>query len=216
MPVPDAVIFANTDGEILTYGNVRMLDGDERLRALKKRFDHWLIRQTDALIAKDEAGKGLINAPFPLVIMSCVALETLGCVFFDDGVKREDTKEVFEKAAIFTDPELKGPMVKGFMQKMRLLWPNSDLKGVKSASDVIYKFFRNSMFHGYRARGAYITGEIDPKAWGYDEGYILVHPDNFWRMVRDNGYTRMFEAVFSEKNPEMGASAHKYISGLLE
>ena len=131
-------------------------------------------------------------------------------------MKREETKEVFEKAAIFTDPELKGPMIKGFFGKMRSLWPKSDLKDVQSASDVIYKFFRNSMFHGYRARGAYITGEIDPKAWAYDEGYILIHPDNFWRMVRDSGYTRMFEAVLSGKNPEMGVSAHKYIDELLE
>jgi hypothetical protein len=214
MPVPDAVRFAHTDSEILTYGDVRKLVGEQRLLALKKRFDHWLIRQTNELSKRDESGTGLVDAPFPLLILSCVTLETLGGVFFDDGAKREE-REVFEKAAIFSDSKLKGPMIKGFLAKMRSLWPGSDLSGVQSASDVIYKFFRNSMIHGYRARGAYITGKIHPKAWAYDDGYILIHPDNFWRMVRDSGYGRMFEAVLSRKNPEMTASAHKYMDELL-
>lgn len=215
MPVPDSVRFAHTDSEILNYGDVRKLSCDDRLRALKKRFDYWLIRQTDALIAKDAAGNGLVDAPFPVVIMSCVTLETMGSVFFDDGIKRDETKDVFERAAIFTDPKLKGPMIKGVVGKMRALWPNSDLKDVQSASDVIYKFFRNSMFHGYRARGAYITGEINPKAWDYGDGFLLIHPDNFWKMVRDAGYTRMFEAALSGKNPDMHASAHRYVDELL-
>lgn len=215
MPVPDPIRFAHTDNEILTYGDIRMLAGDERIRALKKRFDHWLIKQTDALIAKDESGNDLVNAPFPLVIMSCVALETLGSVFFDDGQKRDETKKAFEKAAIFTDSGLKGPMVKGFRGKMRKLWPNSDLTDVQSASDVIYKFFRNSMFHAYCARGVYITGDMGQKAWSYGEGYILIHPNNFWEMVRDCGYTRIFEAALSGEHAGLNTSAQKYINELL-
>lgn len=215
MPVPDHVRFAHTAAEIITYGDVRKLSPADQIIALKKRFDYWLIGQIEPLAAKDHADNSLIDAPFPLVILSCVTLETLGSVFFDQGAKKEETRETFEKAAIFTDKNLKGPMEKGFKGKMRELWPNSELDEVGSASDVIYKFFRNSMLHGYRAKGVYLSGTIEPHPWAYDDGFIVIHPTCFWKMVRDGGYSRMFQAVLVEHNAEMEASARKYIQEML-
>jgi hypothetical protein len=89
------------------------------------------------------------------------------------------------------------------------------LDEVDSASDVIYKFFRNSMFHGYRAKGAYLTGSIDDVPWAYGDGFLLIHPVNFWKMVRDDGYKKMFQVVLNEQNAGMKASADKYIEELL-
>lgn len=96
---------------------------------------------------------------------------------------------------------------------MRALWPNSELDEVYSASDVIYKFFRNSMLHRYRAKGVYLSGAIEPNQWKYEDGYIVIHPVYFWLMVKD-GYSRIFAAMLGKKEAAMESSAHRCIQDM--
>ena len=50
MPVPDHVIFGpNPPDEKFTYGQIRILEGDDRYSALKHRLDTFLIAQINGL-----------------------------------------------------------------------------------------------------------------------------------------------------------------------
>ena len=82
MPVPDSVIFgpASESGEF-TYGAVRKLQEEEQLRALQLRLGKFFISQVDEL-AKPAGGPSKVYSPFPLFLMTCVGMETLGKVFF--------------------------------------------------------------------------------------------------------------------------------------
>jgi len=215
MAVPDAVRFANTGTEVLTYGDVRGLDNDKRLFALKKRLDHWLVGQIDPLTRKDEKGEHVVYCPFPLVMLTCVTIETLGSIFFSGGVEKDETRDIFESAAIYMDKGLKGPMEKGFKGKMRNYWTNDQLKTIESASDVIYKFFRNCMLHSYRAKGVFIGVRKDSPPWEYGDGFLVIEPWKFWELVRVNGYEKMFDEALSGKSASMRSSAIVYLEKML-
>ena len=90
MPVPDEVIFgpAHPSGQ-LTYGRVRALVGDDRYWALKRRLDSFLVEQTNEL-GKPEGGSSNVYAPFPLFLLTCVAVETLGKVLHRPAQKMGD------------------------------------------------------------------------------------------------------------------------------
>lgn len=110
MSVPNEVLFAHVGTDVVTYDDARKQGPDDQILALKERLDHWLIGRIDPLAAKDVTGDSLVDAPLPLVILSCITLETLGSVFFDQSVNEGETRETFQKAAIYTDSKLKGPM----------------------------------------------------------------------------------------------------------
>ena len=56
MPVPDEVVFGHdTRTGAMTYGDVRSLDDEGKLRALKRRLDTFFIVQVDEL-GKAEKG----------------------------------------------------------------------------------------------------------------------------------------------------------------
>jgi len=213
MPVPNEVVFANDRNQIITYGQVRQFDEARRLHALRKRLDYWLLDQIDPLCRRSETGDLIIYSPFPLAILSCITIETLGNVFF--GVPKGTEKQVFERAAIYLDQKLKSPMKKGFLEKLKNLWPGSGLKETRSASDVLYKFFRNTMAHGYYAKSVFLTADIDPDPWRYDEGFLQLHPWNFWKLVRERGYERMFSEILDDKNESMRHCALVYIDVLM-
>jgi hypothetical protein len=213
MAVPNTVIFADNGTEKITYGDVRGYDDSTRLRALRMRLDYWLVAQIDPLAAKTN-GELKVYCPFPLVILSCITIETLGAIFFSRPDEKLENKEVFERAAIYIDKRLKRPMQKGFFAKMKALFAQGKGPQPQSASDVLYKFFRNTMVHGYHARGVYMTVDIEPDAWRYDAGFLRLHPWNFWQLVRD-GYAAMFNDVSVQGNLQMRQYALAYISILL-
>jgi hypothetical protein len=71
MAIPDETFFAI---EGITFGHLRNSNStDERIQLLKKRLDSFFIGQIDAL--------GM-SSPFVKAIMSCIAIETLGSIFF--------------------------------------------------------------------------------------------------------------------------------------
>jgi len=82
MAVPDSVCFGPAEnGEELNYGQVRALAEDEQFCALNRRFDSFFVSQVDEL-ARIENNKRLVYSPFPLFLMTCVGIETLGKILF--------------------------------------------------------------------------------------------------------------------------------------
>lgn len=85
MPIPDTVIFGpSPDGTPVTYGDIRALDCDQQLASLKRRLDLWLIGQSQQL-SRGPDGVTKVYSPFPLSVMTCVACEATGQVFYGNN-----------------------------------------------------------------------------------------------------------------------------------
>jgi len=70
MAIPDTTYFGPDN---ITFGDVRIAKSPlEKIEFLKKRLDSFFIYQIDALDRR---------SPFPLEIMCCIAIETLGAIF---------------------------------------------------------------------------------------------------------------------------------------
>jgi hypothetical protein len=90
MPIPDEVVFGPDPGTgKLTYGEVRKLDDEGKLKALKRRLDGFFVAQVDEL-GKTETGPAKVYSPFPLALLTCVGIETLGQVMYHDESKGKD------------------------------------------------------------------------------------------------------------------------------
>ena len=82
MPVPDHVIFGpdNSSGRF-TYGEVRAMAQFDQHHALKGRMDTFFIAQVKELAKSDDDSRK-VYAPFPLFLLTCVGIETLGKVLY--------------------------------------------------------------------------------------------------------------------------------------
>lgn len=208
MPVPDDTVFGPkpNDGN-QTYGEVREQNEQQRIQSLKLRLDDWLIAQTGHSV----------KAPFSLALLTCVAIECLGHVFLSPiGKSKDDGQRVFKDVMGKVDPRFNCPMEKGFLKALKQRWPRLEFRQGMYASDVVWKFFRTSMSHGYRARGVYLTGD-ETSAWKYADGYLKLNPFWLWKELQ-----RVYEGLFNEAlneelrdNPSRKSSV-RYIEDLLD
>jgi hypothetical protein len=203
MPVPGDVIFGPASGgKHMTFDRVRSMSNEERVVQLKRRLDTFLIAQIRELGRVDGKAKK-VYSPFPLAVMSCVAAETIGRIFFLPSLKvdsDERSRACFRQVMKQVDRKLYGPMRRGFKEQLRKRWPDDDLTELKSAADVMYKFFRNTMTHGYAGRGVYLT-EDATDSWDYKEGFLVLHPYWYWEAV-ERVYEELFARALSRSGPE--------------
>jgi hypothetical protein len=172
--VPGHVIFANDNGTKYTYDDVRAQSEAERLQSLKVRLDGWLIGQMAPLGNKE------VYSPFPLGIMTCVAIESTAHIFLRCEEKTDDGRTLFYAFLLLMDQTFKPPMQKGFLKSMRKRWPDLDFSDCKSVPDILYKSFRNKLTHAYRSYGVYIT-EDETDTWNYGDGFLHLNPYWFWQ-----------------------------------
>jgi len=195
VPVPGYIIFGpNEHGQDITVADVRALPLAERTLALKRRLDRLLVGQIDEL-AKVQNGSRVVYSPFPLAVLTCVAIETVGQVFH--GPSKDDPKEAFVWMANRIDRMLSRKPPKAFKTAATVRWPNKKNQKFDSYSDVIYHFFRNTLIHGYHGRGVYLT-EDETQTWSPDDGFLYVNPYWFWTAFR-----RVYDELFREldENP---------------
>ena len=212
--IPDRIIFGpGPNGGTLTFAQVRTQNEQQRINSLKLRLDTFSIAQIGNLATKDELDQFKVYSPFPLAIMSCVAIESTGQIFVAQSIRSDDPRCCFREVTKRIDKKLYGPMQQGFKSKMRSRWPDSDLSGCHSASDVIFKFFRNSMIHGYRAFGVYLT-EDETRDWKYDDGFILLNPYWLWPSFVQV-YEQFFELALQPDNKYVRRSCLQYINKML-
>lgn len=87
MPVPDNTYFGEKpEGGGIKYGEVRkIVDEQRKLEILKYRLDPLLIRQVNelSLMADDKNRK--VYSPFPLTVLTLLAIETIGHVINGSG-----------------------------------------------------------------------------------------------------------------------------------
>lgn len=211
MPIPDNVAFApKTNGEDIFYSTVRNCQNDfQKIKYLKARLDDWFVNHIEPL--------SNANSAFPLAIMTCIGIETIGQIF----IKPITTKQnrYFVGAIAKIDQKFSKKFDMRFQEKFEEMWSKEPFEGeekelkINNNAELIYTFFRNTMIHGYKAKGVYLdlneNLEFETK-----EGYLILNPKWFW-----NKFKLCYEKLFKEALSNADKSEHKqsiaYINKLI-
>ena len=194
--VPDKVIFG-IDGlnNPIDYGYIRQItDDNELITLLRLRLRVFFIDQVQILQNSPSA--------FPLATMTCVGIETLGEIFINEN--KDDASFQFVETLKNVHQMFGRKPNKKFDKKLQTIWAEKDLKNVDSFGKIVYRFFRNTMIHGYQAKGMFLSYE-DTNNIEIDEefAFLKINPDWFW-----NNFKTYFENQFvsvgktQENNPE--------------
>ncbi len=223
MPLPDKTYFGNrTDTEFgITYGEVRMVtEEQEKLILLKRRFDALLIGQINELTLFNEEGKRRVYSPFPLTILTFVAIETIGRVISDwEKIKKESendqVKNIVTPIYQMMDINLSYKPTKKFYEAFEALHGFEDKKSIRKYSDVIHKYQRNTFTHGYQSKGVYLTEQIEEAILIQEsEGCLYINPFSFWELFKKT-YTEVFESILKKSNKDWRSNALNYFHNLL-
>jgi hypothetical protein len=216
MPVPDDVIFGPAEGGgASNYGQIRAMSESDRRKALKRRLDSWLIDQTSELLF-DKSGERKVYAPFPLVVMSCIAIESLGQIFF--GARNRNSegvqKDCFVAIAKQIDQKFSRQLTLEFKEKLSRRWPGKDFAECNNFADLLYKFFRNTLIHSYQGYGVYIT-EDDTPSCIESNGFIVINPNWLWNSVC-KCYSKLWKELdkAQDNNPRK-ISCNAYLNRIL-
>ena len=141
--IPNEVIFGpnpRPNGNNLTWGDMRsMLDDSGKIEALASRVQNYLI---DGIVNSARSAQ-----PFAAASLILVGIGSLGEIFFNliSEAKAEDANKTrFCSACNKLDQKLSRQLGKqkreAFAKRWGLIPPNS-------ASEILYRFFRNSIIH---------------------------------------------------------------------
>ena len=221
MPIPDKTFFGSQlDGKgAILFGEVRQITNeDEKLLLLKRRLEAYLISQIDPI-----ADSTQIYSPFPLTVLTCVAVETLGRVI-SPVVKWENDQhkqnEISKLASVSIygelDKKLTRPLTQVFKKSMQELWPkDKNVKSIKSYAELFHSYLRTSFMHGYRSKNVFLKAELE-EGWVIKDGFLIINPYWFWKE-----YKRVFEESFDkifdkkEKNNPHRVNALAYFHRLI-
>ena len=216
MPVPDEVIFGPDAGGSLNYGQVRALQGDKRYRALKRRLDSFLVEQTNVL-GKTAGGTCKVYSPFPLFLLTCVSIETLGkALHLPLHIQSEEDaqREGFLTVVGMFDHTLPRQLSKAEKAQYDILWGSGEHSKVRSKAHIIYRFGRHTMVHGFRGKGVYLTEGLDQ--WEFRDGAVVINPYWFWRTFL-SVYEKEWNELFleNEKTGSRKRSADQFLNEIL-
>lgn len=198
MPIPDKTIFGPhlSEKRGIAFGEVRQItDPDIKLQYLKIRLEGFLTTQIDNIEK--------IYAPFPMVVMTCIAVETLGRVIEpvnkyenDPKKKKEISKIVSVRAYGLLDKKLTRSLTKEFKKTMQANWPHDDIKGITSYAEMFHSYLRTSFMHGYRAKNVFISHKAE--SWVIENGFLIINPNWFWKSYKI-AFEESFEKIFDKK-----------------
>lgn len=219
MPVPDQVIFGPTsDKGQYTYGMVRDLVEAEQFKAIKLRIDNYFVDQVSEL-GEQEDGSQKVYSPFPLFLLSCVGVETVGRLFYGaepkEGKSKEDIqRDGFLNACKKIHQKFGRALPKEEKAAYDKLWGTNKHKEITSLAVLFYKLGRHTMMHGYQARGVFLTAEIDD--FQVSEGALVLNPWGFWNLFLKS-LESQWDSFFriTEQNDQQLASMRLYRDSLL-
>lgn len=184
MPVPDKVVFGPAPVGHYTYGHVRAMDEPAQFVAIRRRIETFFIAQVSEL-GVQSGGQKKVYAPFPLFLLGCVGVETLGRLFFGRVPREEENRqdvqrEGFVMACSKLHQKFGRTLPKDQKGAFDALWGEDAHADITSVSVLLYKLGRHTMVHGYQARGVFLTEKI--KDMEIEEGALVLNPYDFWRM----------------------------------
>jgi len=205
MPVPNDTIFGIDDEtyERITYGDVRKITDENKLiRLLQLRLDTFLFKQTEP-----------ITTSFPLICMSCVAIETLGQIFYKDN--KDDTSFRFTSVVGKFSQNFTRKFDADFKKRLGDLWvENKEISKINTLASLIYTYLRNTMIHGFQGRGVYLSFE-DTTCFIKTDGYLVLNPNWFWGKTK-NAYHDLFStALKGQKTTQERINCLTYIRKMI-
>lgn len=184
--IPDEIIFGiDTSGNGINYGFVRTIKNEnELINLLKLRLQVFFIDQVQHLQNSKSA--------FPLTTMTCIGIETLGEIFIKE--KKDDTSYQFVEIIKKVHQIFGRKPNKKYDEQLKKIWDEKDLTKIDNFGKLTYRFFRNTMIHGYQGKGVFLSYE-DTNSIVIDNAsaFIKINPDWFW----DN-FKEYFEKQFSQ------------------
>lgn len=203
MAIPDAVYFGPED---ITFGDVRAnIDPVVRLTYLQKRLDSFFINQIDQLENR---------SPFVKAVMCCIAMETLGSIFFKKE-KGDGQAALFTKVAAKIDQKLSRPLDRTFKENYSKQWPEKTKLEANTRAGILYSYLRNTMMHGYYAQGVYLTDQ-DGTTWAQFQGYLTLNPHWLWDQIKNQYLFFILTALNGKKDISYRSNALAYIEGILK
>lgn len=220
MPIPDKTFFGSKlDGTgAILFGEVcQITDEHDKLLLLKRRLEAYLTSQIDPI-----ADSTKIYSPFPLTVLTCIAVETLGRVISpisewekDKHKDKEISKLVSVRIYGELDKKLTRPLNQEFKASMQALWPNDKVKDIKSYAELFHSYLRTSFMHGYRSKNVFLKAELE-EGWAIKDGFLIINPYWFWKEYK-RVFEESFEKIFDkkEKNNPYRINALAYFHRLI-
>lgn len=215
--VPDEVNF----GPSITFGGVRELrktDVVGCISLLRDRLADRLIEQVEPREIKELAlERGIaFPKPFPLAVLACVGFEALGKIFFEEPANsRDNSHQQFVEALKLADPIFSVTYTEEFLAALKRLSAKSHPSNykVQNYGFLVFKFFRNSMIHGYRTSAVFLKHDMDLLV-RVEEGGIILNPNIFWEKFKQL-FNRLFDDVINNADSPYRECCQKYIDDML-
>lgn len=219
MPVPDSVIFGPSPPGANTYGDIRKLNEAEQFLAIRDRVSTFFNAQVSELGIQAD-GKKKVYSPFPLFLLTCIGIETLGHLFFArkamDGENKEEVqRESFLKACGKVHQKFSRGLPVDQKVAFDELWGEGEHQKNKTVALLIYRLGRHTMAHGYQSRGVYLT--VDHDDFEMIDGGLVLNPYKFWCFYL-NAYEKLWKDFLNgvQENDPCLASMRMYRDKLLK
>lgn len=212
--VPDETYFGPDERGIgISYGEVRISSPERKVQLLENRLRDLLLKQINKFAS---AAKGESYAPIPLVIMTCVAIETIGIILYryDNKSIEKEQRYCFKKVIDKFDQKFSRAVSKDFRALLQTRFSTEEIYKAESRSEIIYAYFRNTFIHGYFGRAVYVDETV--LKWEDGDGYLVLNPSWFWQRFIEV-FDELFREVHSNKEPTNSQvkSIHTYLDHLL-
>jgi hypothetical protein len=152
----------------------------ELIGLYQKRLERRLIGQTDCLTKK---------SPFVKATMTAIGLETIGEIFYQQA---SDDMPSFVHAIQDLDSAFKNIPEQGFIDGAKITYPELPIDKIPSYGHFLYRYFRNSMIHGFWGRAVFLSYE-DCDHFKIKDGYMVLNPDGFWELFK-----KLFHKLFQK------------------
>jgi len=169
---------------------LKSMDVVHRANAFKARMDRFFKEQVGMFAPPNTA------ADFPLVIMTCIGIETIGAYKYGD-VGRQSRKRTKETSK---DRHFQRVM-EDIDQSFGDVAPAPDNRD-RPLSDFVFEGFRHSLVHGFYGKWVFIAGDQETKDWFYDpaEKSLVLNTYWFYRQFCDI-YERYFKDLLACADP---------------
>jgi len=206
--IPDEIIFTtNYENKAITFGDVRnIVKENELINLLENRLDRYLITQVQPLLKN--------KCAFPLSIMTCIGIETLGEIFINKNI--DDSSYQFVQIISQIDQRFGRKINKKYENELKKIWEEKSISGINSYGKIVYKFFRNNMIHGYHTKGLFLSYE-DTEKINIDDNnaFIIINPNWFWNSFYDTFIKLFKEITEAQSNNTQRKNCLKYITDVL-
>lgn len=216
MDEKDKAWFSNNENGRVTYQYVRGLNPDkdndllELIQLLKTRLEAILINQSQILHIKDnKLNKG---ASFPLAVMTSVGIQTLGQILFKENPNKQSHQ--FVEALKLLDKKFGHQLKKNDKSDLKNIWGEDFTSS--NIGEIIYTYFRNSMIHGYRGKGVFLSFQLET-LYNINSGYVIINPNKLWEnfiLAFNKEFDDLLLKPINHSNPKVVA-CKKYLDEVL-